>query len=77
MLPKFNMAARGQLQTFCGRENKKKLSEIIQILQDFTFPTICTCAGDFFKTVLKFKMAALNEPHNFLLVQKLKNLSQK
>ena len=32
-LPKFKMAARGQLQKHCAHENSKKNSEIIQILQ--------------------------------------------
>ena len=46
MLPKFKMAARGQL------------------------------TGDFFKVLLKFRMAAMNKLHIFLWEQKLKNLSQ-
>ena len=45
MLPKFNMAARSQLQKKnCGRKN-----------------TIWRCAGDFFKVLLKFKMAATDQ----------------
>ena len=38
-----------------------------------TFPTILRCAGDFFKVLLKFKMAATNQLHNFLWAQKRKN----
>ena len=39
-----------------------------------TFPTICRCAGDFLKVLLKFEMAAMDELHNFLWSQKLKNV---
>ena len=41
-----------------------------------TFPTIWKCAGDFFKVLLKFKMAAMDKLHIFLWAQKLKNLNQ-
>ena len=30
-----------------------------------TFPSIWRCAGDFFKVLLKLKMTAMNELHNF------------
>ena len=35
-----------------------------------TFPTIWRCASDFFKVLLKFKMAAMDKLHIFLLAQK-------
>ena len=51
--------------SWAGDENlSQKLlnySEIIQI----TFPTIWRCVGDFFKVLLKFKMARINL--NFLV----------
>ena len=39
-----------------------------------TFPTICKCAGDFFKVLLKFKMAATDQLQFFVgaKTQKLK-----
>ena len=39
-----------------------------------TFPTIWRCAGNFFKVLLKFKMAAMDGLHNFLWSQELKKL---
>ena len=47
-LPKFKMAARGQLQSEVRNYSNFTI----------TFPTIWRCAGDFFKLLLKFKMAA-------------------
>ena len=38
-----------------------------------TFPTICRCAGDFFKVLLEFKMAAMDHSI-FFMSQKHKNL---
>ena len=38
-----------------------------------TFPTIWRCASDFFKVLLKFKMAAMAKLHISLWAQKLKN----
>ena len=67
------MAARGRLQIFLWAQKLQNLkSEIIQILL-FTFPTIWRCASDFFKVLLKFKMAAMDKLHIFLWAQKLKN----
>ena len=67
------MAARSQIHFFCGRKNfKNSTAEIIQILQT-AFPTKWRCACDFLKVLLKFKMAAMHELHNFLWAQKLKN----
>ena len=42
---------------------------------NITFPAACGCASVFLKMVPKFKMAARNKLQNFLLVQKLKNLT--
>ena len=58
MLPKFKMAARGQLQKILWAQKLK-----VRIYSNFTitFPTICRCAGDFFKVFLKFKMAATDQ----------------
>ena len=39
-----------------------------------TFPTIWRCAGDIFKVLLKFKMAATDQLQFFGGVQKLKKL---
>ena len=39
-----------------------------------TFPNIWRCAGDFFKVLLKFKMAATDQLHFFLLARKLKKI---
>ena len=52
MLPKFKMAARGQLKKICGRKNSKTQSKIIQILLSHSPP---------FKVLLKFKMAATDQ----------------
>ena len=38
-----------------------------------TFPTIWRFASDFFKVLLKFKMAAMDKLHIFLWAQNLKN----
>ena len=61
------MATRDQLKIFCGLKNLKVGNFTI------TSPMIYRCASDFFKVLLKFKMAAMDELHIFLLVQKLKN----
>ena len=55
MLPKFKMAASGQLE--------KKLWALKLKVRNYsnftiTFPMIWRCAGDFFKVLLKFKMVA-------------------
>ena len=57
MLPKFKMAARGQLKFFVGA---KTLKLKVRNHSNFTitFPMIWRCAGDFFKVLLKFKMVA-------------------
>ena len=61
MLPKFKIAARGQLQFFV---NAKTLKFNVRNYSSFTitFPTIWRCAGNFFKVLLKFKMAAADQP---------------
>ena len=58
MLPKFKMAARGQLQKNLWAQKLK-----VRNYSNFTitFPTIWRCAGDFFKVLLKFKMAATDQ----------------
>ena len=38
-------------------------------------PTMLRCASNFFKVLLKFKMAAIDKLYIFLVAQKLKNLS--
>ena len=50
------MAARGQLQ-------KNLWAQKLRYYSNFTiiFPTIWRCAGDFFKVLLKFKMAATDQ----------------
>ena len=52
------MAARGQLQFFFV--GAKTLNLKVGIYSNFiiTFPSIWGCAGDFFRVLLKFKMAA-------------------
>ena len=35
---------------------------------------IWRCAGDFFKVLMKFKIASMDKVHNFLWAQKLKEL---
>ena len=56
---------------FCGRKNSN-----IEVRNNshftITLPTIWICAGDFCKVLLEFKMAAMDELHNFLWSQKLK-----
>ena len=69
-LPKFKMAAKGQLQIFFVGVKTPKLKEL-EIIKNF--PTIWRCASYFFKVLLKFKMAAMDKLHIFLRVQKLKN----
>ena len=66
----FKMAATDQLQFFGGRKN------VVVNYSNFTitFTTICRCACDFFKVLLKFKMAAMLELHTFLLAQKHKKI---
>ena len=57
------MAAMDQLQFFLAQKiNGGNYSNFT-----ITFPTIWRCAGDFFKVLRKFKMAAMDELHNFLL----------
>ena len=73
MLPNFKMAARGQLQNFFVGAKTTKLKEKNDSNFTITFPTIWRCASDFFKVLLKFKMAAMDKIHIFLWVQKLKN----
>ena len=58
MLPKFKIAARGQLQKNLWAQKLK-----VRNYSNFTitFPTIWKCAGDIFKVLLKFKMAATDQ----------------
>ena len=67
------MAARGQPQFFLWAQKLQNLKkEIIQILLSH-FPRCAPrCASDFFKVLLKFKMAAMDKLHIFLWAQKLK-----
>ena len=62
MLPKFKMAATGQLQKILWAQKPE-----IRNYSNFTitFPTIWRCAGDIFKVVLKFKMATTDQLHFF------------
>ena len=53
MLPKFKMAATGQLHNFCGNKNIK--SEIILILQSH-----CQQYGDFFQNFTEIQVAAID-----------------
>ena len=56
---------------FCGRKNLK-----FRNYSNFaiTFPTIWRCAGDIFKVLLKFKMAATDQLQFFSGRKKLKKL---
>ena len=66
------MAATDRLQFFVGAKTKKiKVSDYSNFT--ITFPTIWRYAGDCFKVLLKFKMAAMGELHIFLWAQKFKN----
>ena len=66
------MAARGQPQNFVGAKSLKlKVRNYSKFT--ITFPTIWRCAGNFFKVLLKFKIAAMDKLHFFLGAQKLKN----
>ena len=61
MLPKFKIAARGQLQKKIVGLKTLKLEVRNYSNFTLTFPTIWRCAGDFFKVLLKFKMAATDQ----------------
>ena len=67
------MAARGQLLFFFLGAKTPKLKVGNDSNFTITFPTIWRCASDFFKILLKFKMAAMDKLHIFLWAQKLKN----
>ena len=60
------MAARGQLKFFVVGAKTLKLKVRNNSNITITFPTIWRCAGDFFKVLMKFKMAVMDEHHNFL-----------
>ena len=60
------MSTRGQLKFFVGTNTKKKLKARNYLNFTIKFPTISRCAGDFFKVLLKCKMAAMDKLHNFL-----------
>ena len=62
------MAARGQLQIFLWAQKLQKVGNYSNFT--ITFPTIWRCASDFFKVLLKFKMAAMDKLHIFLWAQK-------
>ena len=73
MLPKFKMAARGQLKKkFVGA---KTLKLKVRNCSNFTipFPTIWRCAGDIFKVLLKFKMATMDQLQFFGVRKNSKN----
>ena len=57
MLPKFKMAARGQLVG--AKTPKLEVGNYSNFT--ITFPMIWRCADDFFKVLLKFKMAATDQ----------------
>ena len=61
MLPKFKMAARGQLQIFFVGTKTLKLKVRNYSNFSITFPMIWRYAGDFFKVLLKFKKAATDQ----------------
>ena len=58
MLPKFKMAARGQLQNFLWAQKLKKL--VWSIFFNFNITLLATwgCASDFLKIIPKYKMVA-------------------
>ena len=58
MLPKFKMAAKGQLQKNLWAQKLE-----VRNYSNFTitFPTIWRCAVDIFKVLLKFKMATTDQ----------------
>ena len=66
------MAATDQLHFFVGAKTQTIKGGNYS---NFTieFPTIWKCAGDLFKVLLKFKIAAMDELHIFLWSQKPKN----
>ena len=59
MLPKFKMAARGQLQNFLWAQTLKLQVRNYSNFTIILLPTIWRCAGDFFKVLLKIKEAAM------------------
>ena len=61
MLPKFKMAARGQKLNFFVSAKTLKLKVRNYSNFTITFSTTWRCAGDFFKVLLKFKMAATDQ----------------
>ena len=64
-----------KFKIFCGRKNSKTYkSEIIQILLSHS-PRYgdAQVFFNFFKVLLKFKMAAMDKLHFFFVAQKLKN----
>ena len=71
ILPKFKIAARGQLQKILWAQKLK-----VRNCSNFTitFPTIWRCAGDIFKVLLKFKMATTANLNFLGGAQKLKKL---
>ena len=68
------MAARGQLQKMLWAQKLKRQKLNVRNYSNFTitYPTMWRCAGDFLNVLLKFKMAAMHELHNFSWAQKLK-----
>ena len=46
-------------------------------IKDFEMKMILRCAGDFFKVLMVFKMAAIDKLHIFLCVQKRKKLKSR
>ena len=71
MLPKFKLAARGQLQFFCGLNNENVSRKLFRYYNHI--PTIWRCACEF-KVLLKFKTGPVDELHNFFVGAKPKIL---
>ena len=74
MLPKYEMAARGEFQKILWAQKLLKLEVRNYSNFTITFHTIWRCAGDFVKVLLKFKMAATDQLQFFWWEQKFKKL---
>ena len=53
-----------------AQKRKKLMAEII-LNFTITFPTIWRVAGDFFKVLWKFKIAAMDELHNSKIIVRI------
>ena len=67
------MAAKGQLQLFLWAQTLK-LKVINYSNFTITFPMLWKCAGDFFKVLLKYKMAVTDQLYFFGGLQKSKKM---